>query len=57
MSCVLARHTNLADNTSESRLQAAKSDWERGLFKSIQAAACAYDVSQIVPIVLSNLDA
>jgi hypothetical protein len=45
MSHVLSRHTSLIDNTSESCLQAAKSNWEHGLFKSMCAAACAYDVS------------
>ena len=52
MSCVLSRHTSLANNTSESHLQAAKSDWECGLFKSMRAAARAYDVSLALAIVL-----
>ena len=52
MSHVLSRHTSLADNTSESHLQAAKSDWECSLFKSMHAAAHAYDVSFALAIVL-----
>ena len=52
MSRVLLRHTSLADNTSESCLQAVKSDWECGLFKSMHAAAHAYDVSLALAIVL-----
>ena len=52
MSRVLSRHTSLANNTSESHLQAAKSDWECGLFKSMCAAAHTYDVSLALAIVL-----
>jgi len=49
---VLVKHVNPTD---EARLEAAKSDWECGLFKSKRAAALAYDVSHV--ILSSNLDA
>ena len=43
---VLVRRVN---PTHEARLQAAKSDWERGgIFKSKRAAARAYDVSHVI---------
>jgi hypothetical protein len=38
---------NLTDKTYEAQLQAVKADWEHGLFKSKQAATCAYEVSHI----------
>jgi len=51
MPCISVRHVNSSDETSEARLNAAKLDWERGLFKSKRAAARAYDVSQVYPII------
>jgi hypothetical protein len=41
---VLVKHVN---PVNEASLNAAKSDWENGLFKSVRAAARAYDVSQM----------
>ena len=49
---VLARRVN---PQNEVRLQAAKSDWENGLFESKQAAPRAYNVSHV--ILLTNLGA
>jgi hypothetical protein len=44
---VRASDTRAANNTEESRLELAKSQWEQGLFKTRQDAADAHSVSQV----------
>lgn len=44
---LVSKATKCASDDTESRLQTAKSEWERGLFKSKQAAANKHQVSKV----------